>query len=128
MEISHDALARTIRGPPFARRPQPLWSKWLSQGAAYETVPKRLPFEYENLGERRVKGFEQPVRVYAVSLKPGGAIPESEAAARLDSVADELLRLIPRYTLRALRKNPVFVHPDLIDKLVESIRRAGLPE
>jgi adenylate cyclase len=60
------------------------------QGAAYETLPKRLPFEYENLGERQVKGFEQPVRVYAVSLKPGGAIPEPETPARLDSVALDL--------------------------------------
>ena len=38
------------------------------QGAIYETVPKRLPFDYENLGERQVKGFNEPVRVYAVSL------------------------------------------------------------
>lgn len=36
------------------------------QGAAYETVPKRLPFAYEGLGERDLKGFDEPVRVYAV--------------------------------------------------------------
>ena len=36
------------------------------QGAAYETVPKRLPFAYEGLGERDLKGFNEPVRVYAV--------------------------------------------------------------
>lgn len=44
------------------------------QGAAYETVPKRLPFKYENLGDHLVKGFDEPVRVYSVSLKPGGEI------------------------------------------------------
>ena len=41
---------------------------------------------------------------------------------------EELLRLIPRYSLRALRKNPMFVAPDLIEKLIESMRLAGLPE
>jgi len=46
------------------------------QGAAYGTLPKRLPFEYENLGEQQLKGFDDPVSVYAVSLKPGNAIPE----------------------------------------------------
>jgi TolB-like protein len=51
------------------------------QGAAYETLPKRLPFDYENLGEQHVKGFEESVRVYAVKLKPGGVIPESESPA-----------------------------------------------
>lgn len=36
------------------------------QGAAYETVPKRLPFDFENLRERELKGFDEPVRVYTV--------------------------------------------------------------
>jgi hypothetical protein len=41
---------------------------------------------------------------------------------------DELLRLIPRFTLHALRRNPMFVRPEYIDKLVESMSLAGLPE
>ena len=55
------------------------------QGATYETLPKRLPFEYENLGEHQVKGFDVPVRVFAVSLQPGGVIPESRTIAQLDT-------------------------------------------
>ena len=51
------------------------------QGAAYETVPQRLPFEYESLGEQQVKGFEEPVRAYAVSLKSGESIPPPEVLA-----------------------------------------------
>ncbi|MGI9319398.1 MAG: adenylate/guanylate cyclase domain-containing protein [bacterium] len=39
------------------------------QGAAYETIPGRLPFEYSYLGEQELKGFSDPVRVYAVSDK-----------------------------------------------------------
>ncbi len=60
------------------------------QGAVYEAVPGRLPFDYESLGEQELKGFSEPVRAYAVSLKPGGAIPEPEAAARLDTLALDL--------------------------------------
>ena len=52
------------------------------QGAAYETVPRRLPFKYESLGEQEVKGFEEPVRVYTATLKPGEAIPQPESVAR----------------------------------------------
>ena len=37
------------------------------QGAAYETIPGRFPFTYDNLGEHKVKGFEKPVRAFAVS-------------------------------------------------------------
>jgi TolB-like protein/cytochrome c-type biogenesis protein CcmH/NrfG len=48
------------------------------QGAAYETVPKRLPFEYQSLGEKKLKGFEESIRAYYVKLKnrEGVFIPE----------------------------------------------------
>jgi TolB-like protein/class 3 adenylate cyclase len=49
--------------------------------AAYETVPKRLPFDYESLGEQEVKGFTEPVRAHAVGLKPGETIPGPESRA-----------------------------------------------
>jgi len=48
------------------------------QDAAYQTVPKRLPFEYENLGEQVLKGFEEPARVFAVSLTSGVSVPPPE--------------------------------------------------
>ena len=53
------------------------------QGAAYETVPQRLPFEFKSLGEQEVKGFEEPVRVYAVTQKAGAEVhaPEPTHAA-----------------------------------------------
>ncbi len=49
------------------------------QGAAYETVPQRFPFDFESLGEQTLKGFEQPVRAFTVSLRPGEHVPEPYA-------------------------------------------------
>jgi TolB-like protein/class 3 adenylate cyclase/Tfp pilus assembly protein PilF len=46
------------------------------QGAAYETIPGRFPFEFENQGEHKVKGFEEPIRVYSPSLRPDANIPQ----------------------------------------------------
>ena len=60
------------------------------QGAAYETVPKRLPFVYENLGEQQFKGFDEAIRAYAVNLRPGGVIPESEVIYQADTEAPEM--------------------------------------
>jgi adenylate cyclase len=60
------------------------------QGAAYETVPKRLPFVYEYLGEQQVKGFDEAIRAYVVSLQPGGGIPAFEANFHTDTVAPEV--------------------------------------
>ncbi len=49
------------------------------QGSVSETVPPRLPFDFESLGEQTLKGFDQPVRAFAVQLRPGEQVPDSES-------------------------------------------------
>jgi adenylate cyclase len=46
--------------------------------ALHEALPKRMPFDLENLGEQVLKGFDDPVRVYRVELRPGESIPQPE--------------------------------------------------
>ena len=60
------------------------------QGAAYETIPKRLPFDYESMGERELKGFDEPVRAYVVSAKADGG-PGSNGSASDEPAAHEEL-------------------------------------
>ncbi len=60
------------------------------QGAAYETVPKRLPFDYQNLGEKKLKGFQEPVRAYSVMLKTGESVPVPESACPQETLSLEL--------------------------------------
>jgi len=64
------------------------------QVAAYETMPKRLPFDCENLGDRELKGFDQPVRVYAVTqeaiARPDGEQTTSEMEPQPSSEEDGL--------------------------------------
>lgn len=48
------------------------------QGAIHETLPRRLPFAYGSLGEQVLKGFDEPVRAYSVSLPAGLSIPPAE--------------------------------------------------
>ena len=43
--------------------------------AIREALPKRLPFELEDLGDRQIKGFEETVRVYRVTLQSGASVP-----------------------------------------------------
>ena len=52
------------------------------QGAAYETIPGRFPFEYENLGEHKVKGFDESVRAYRAILSEGKLIPPPQEINR----------------------------------------------
>ena len=40
------------------------------QSAVYETIPRRLPFHYINLGDHILKGFGEPVRAYSVTSQP----------------------------------------------------------
>ena len=46
------------------------------QGSTYEAIPGRFPFEYDNLGEHEVKGFDEPVRAYRARLKGGTNLPK----------------------------------------------------
>ena len=48
-------------------------------GAVHEAIPGRMPFAYTDLGEQSAKGFDDPVRVYAVELKAGEGIPPPDA-------------------------------------------------
>jgi TolB-like protein/class 3 adenylate cyclase len=41
---------------------------------------------------------------------------------------NRLVAYIPGFSVKAVRKNPMFSDPDFIEKLVESLRLAGLPE
>jgi len=44
-------------------------------GAIHEALPRRMPFDLENLGEYELKGFDDPVHVYRVELSVGKSIP-----------------------------------------------------
>ena len=48
------------------------------QGAAHETVPKRFPFAYEDLGECQLKGFDTAIRAYRVRLASGADVPQPD--------------------------------------------------
>ena len=43
--------------------------------AIREALPKRLPFDLENQGEQHLKGFDESIGVYRVTLQAGASIP-----------------------------------------------------
>ena len=55
-------------------------------GAIHEALPQRMPFDQENLGEQQLKGFDEQIRVYAVSLSLGASIPEPESLPQTEAV------------------------------------------
>jgi adenylate cyclase len=65
------------------------------QGAAYETIPKRLPFEFENLGERELKGFNEPVRVYAVKQRSQSHAQTQKKVATTDYADKPSIAVLP---------------------------------
>jgi adenylate cyclase len=53
--------------------------------ALHEALPKRMPFELENLGERVLKGFDDPVRVYRVELSADQSVPAPQQNNRRET-------------------------------------------
>lgn len=60
------------------------------QGAAKDTIPKRLPFDFQSLGEVELKGFKEPVLSYRTHLKSGEDVPIPDSAVRQDNSVLEL--------------------------------------
>lgn len=60
--------------------------------AVREATPRRLPFELENMGEQALKGFDEPIGVYRVTLAPGATLAAPEPG-RSDSPAEGSSRL-----------------------------------
>ena len=80
------------------------------QGSVQESVPKRFTFEYEDLGVQSLKGFDEPVRAFTVSLRHGEPLPAAEvfvtlalAQLYLAKVDDALVSIH-----RAMRLNPSY--------------------
>lgn len=58
--------------------------------SVYTAVGKKLPLEYEDIGEQNLKNIEMPVRAYHARLKPGVELPLSVGqpkSAELSKVA-----------------------------------------
>ena len=53
--------------------------------AIHEALPQRLPFDQHSLGEQRLQGFDEPVNVYRLSLKPDASLEAQAGSAAAKS-------------------------------------------
>ena len=111
---------RAERGSPRDSRGIPLYD---AMGHAYFFLG-----DYEKAIEVSKKGLHQDPSLFGALVTLACTYAQLGREDEAKHHVDELLGHIPRYSLRALRKNPMFVDPKLIDILVESMRLAGLPE
>jgi len=106
----------TGAGVVLAQRLEPLAAPGAVavQGAVAQAVPNRLPFDFDSLSEQILKGFDQPVRAFAV-----------EEARR---ICGELRETNPRYChVDHLARLPFNDSSDA-EKILEGLRKAGLAE
>ena len=53
--------------------------------ALHESLPRRMPFDLEDLGDQVLKGFDDPVHVYRVELSPGASIPPPQPKSQRET-------------------------------------------
>lgn len=65
------------------------------QGAVAETVPARMPFDFESLGEQKLKGFNNPVRAFSTRLQQGEEIssPVAKEVSQIEENNNPQIRL-----------------------------------
>lgn len=97
--------------------------------ALHEAVPRRMPFDLEDLGEQILKGFDDSVHVYRVELSQGESIP---APARENkpkvSALSERLKVAVAVVLVALVAGTVYwLLPQKTVEETATIERMVLP-
>ena len=60
------------------------------QGAARDSLPRRLPYLYRIMPEQNLKGFDNPINCYSVSLKQENDVPPPEPQAGTDIPTTEI--------------------------------------
>jgi len=96
------------------------------QGAAYETVPKRLAFAYENLGERELKGFDEPVRVYVVKQQSQVRAPGQRKAEASDLADKPSIAILPFTNMSGDPEQEYFADGITEDIITELSKLSGL--
>jgi len=100
------------------------------QGAAYETIPERFPFEYENLGKHQVKGFDESIRAYQVTLSENHTIPPPQDTKPQDAsnrsrnrfvVITTIIFIAVLATVFWIKPWQVEVEPASVERMVLSI-------
>jgi adenylate cyclase len=82
------------------------------QGSVSETVPTRMPFDFESLGEQQLKGFDQPVRAFTVRLQPGKELPAPEKTATSQTFEPEGLQVPDKPSIAVLPFNNMSADPE----------------
>jgi adenylate cyclase len=83
---------------------------------------------YDKAIEIAKKGYHQDPSMFGALVTLACAHARQGRTREAKHYADELVRQMPRYSVQAIRKNPMFVDPKLVEELIDSIRLAGLPE
>jgi len=94
------------------------------QGSVRETVPTRMPFDFNSLGEQTLKGFDQPTRAFAVRLQPDKELPVPESIATPQLAEPEVLKVLGKPSIAILAFNNLSGDPGqeyLSDGISESI-------
>ena len=82
------------------------------QGSVSETIPARMPFEFDSLGEQVLKGFDQPVRAFAVKLQPGEKLPEPEVSTTPQKADSTTLEIPDKPSIAVLPFNNMSGDPE----------------
>jgi adenylate cyclase len=84
--------------------------------------------EYEKAIDLSEKQLRQELNLIGAYVTLACAHAQLGHETEASQCVDALIEHVPRYRLRALRKNPMFVDPDAAKKIVDSMELAGLPE
>ena len=83
-----------------------------------------MPFDFSNLGEQQLKGFDQPIRAFSVKLTPGQTLPAPEKSLLQPEAKPDRLPVSEKPSIAVLPFNNMSNDPEqdyFADGIVEDI-------
>ena len=68
----------------------------------HDSLSKRMPFDLENLGEQKLKGFDDPVRVYRVELSENQSIPPPQQDSNNETTKNKSILIVATIVISLL--------------------------
>jgi adenylate cyclase len=68
----------------------------------HDSLSKRMPFDLENLGEQKLKGFDDPVRVYRIELRENQSIPPPQQDSNNETTKNKSILIVATIVISLL--------------------------
>jgi class 3 adenylate cyclase len=98
-------------------------------GKVHEEVRGKLDIRFDDLGPQNVKNIAEPVRAFSIHMGAGAAaLADAGQTGKAQAPIEKAIQLQPALSIGFCRRRYIGMNDSALNNLINSLRKAGLPE